>query len=288
MFLLSEAGKFFNNVYIFTWDAWLTVVNLLTPNKKIGSIVPQGTPGFGGKWPEYVPPTEGDSRCACPALNAFANHGIIAHDGRNVKFTDITRAVRTTCNFAQTFSIFVPTVAANMLKRNYKTDSCDLAEISLHNGIEHDASLTRQDAKFEPDQGKPHLPFIHELLASATGKDADGNLILTPADVSRYSSKRRTDARATNPEYTLDTFHKMFGSANSSTLLTIFGGRIADLEPFLLEERFPEGWEPRVRSHMGLTFIAFNRTALKVEKAIKEEPPALAAPQPENQDEPTV
>jgi hypothetical protein len=57
---------------------------------------------------------------------------------------------------------------------------------------------------------------------------------------------------------------------SSSTLLTIFGGKIADLEPFLTEERLPEGWESRVRSRMGLTFLAFNRTVLSVERAIKE------------------
>jgi hypothetical protein len=111
-------------------------------------------------------------------------------------------------------------------------DTFDLAELNLHNGIEHDGSLTSesrnsisfkkqcayiksagQDVKYDPDQGKPYLPFIHELLASATGKDKDGNQILTPADLSRYSGKRRAGARATNPDFTLDKFHKMFGSA---------------------------------------------------------------------------
>jgi hypothetical protein len=57
------------------------------------------------------------------------------------------------------------------------------------------------------------MPFIEELLASATGKDKEGNPLLTAADLSRYSGKRRTEARATNPDFTLDTFHKMFGSS---------------------------------------------------------------------------
>ncbi|KAJ7911850.1 Chloroperoxidase [Mycena leptocephala] len=270
--LFSGAGKALQNIYIFTWDAWLTVVNLFRPNLKIGTVVPQGSPGAGGKWPEFVPPKEGDSRSCCPALNALANHGILPHDGRNIKFTEMTAAVRTSFNFAQTFCIFVPTFMAGVLLKNYKTDSCDLADVSLHNGIEHDASLTRQDYKYDPDQGKPYLPFIEDLLASATGKDQDGNRILTEADLSRYSGKRRAEARATNPDFTLDKFHKLFGSSNSSTLLTIFGGKVADLEPFLTEERIPEGWEPRVRGRKGLTFLTFNRTVLKVEGAIKEEP----------------
>ncbi|KAJ6545424.1 Chloroperoxidase [Mycena capillaripes] len=274
--LFSGIGKLFTNLYIFSWDACLALLNLFTPNKKIGTVVPQGSLGAGGTWPPFVPPKEGDSRSCCPALNAMANHGIFPHDGRNIKFTDMSALVHATFNFAPTFCRFVPGVMADKLNRNYKTDKCDLADINLHNGIEHDASLTRQDAKYDPDQDKPYLPFIEDLLASATGKDQDGNRLLTPADLSRYSGKRRAEARATNPDFTLDKAHKMFGSANSSTLLTIFGGRLADLEPFLTEERLPDGWESRVRSRFGLTFLAFNSTVLKVEHAIKEDDVPLA------------
>lgn len=60
---------------IFSWDAVLAVLNLVTPSKPVGKVTPEGHPGFGGKWPEYVPSGEGDSRCSCPALNAMANHG---------------------------------------------------------------------------------------------------------------------------------------------------------------------------------------------------------------------
>ena len=47
-------------------------------------------------------------------------------------------------NFSPSFSYFVPNYAANMLKKNYSKDTFDLEQISLHNGIEHDASLTRK------------------------------------------------------------------------------------------------------------------------------------------------
>ncbi|KAJ7651399.1 hypothetical protein FB45DRAFT_1079219, partial [Roridomyces roridus] len=153
-------------------------------------------------------------------------------------------------------------------------DTIDLAELNLHNGIEHDASLLRQDAHFQSDQSKPDLPLIRDFLSFATGNDAtDKTSILTPADLSRFSAKRRADSAAHNPEYTLDYFHKMFGSANSSTLLCIFGGRVDDLETFLMEERIREGWEPKALEHSGITFVKFNRTAVAVEKGIKEDLP---------------
>jgi hypothetical protein len=39
----------------------------------------------------------------------------------------------------------------------------------------------------------------------------------------------------------------------------------------LREERFPDGWESRVRSRMGMTFMKLNLTVFKLERGIKEE-----------------
>ncbi|KAK7447727.1 hypothetical protein VKT23_013983 [Stygiomarasmius scandens] len=256
----------FQNIYVFSWDAILSIINLITPSLKTGHVVPKGYPGEGGKWPEYIAPKDGDSRCACPALNALANHGILPRDGRNISFKDMNRACNTAYNFSGSFSYFVPNYAANMLKKSYSKDTFDLEEISLHNGIEHDASLCRQDLYFEKDQGKPHLPYINELLSSATGKSSDGSPLLTIDDLSRYSAKRRMEAKASNPEFSLAFIHKMFGSSNSSTLLTIFGGHVPSLRTFLTEERIPEGWESCIKARKGLTFARFNLTVFKVER----------------------
>ncbi|KAJ7491870.1 Chloroperoxidase [Mycena galericulata] len=270
--LLARVPKLFQNLYIFTYDFFLALLNLVAPKRRAGSVTPYGSPGAGGKWPEFIPPKAGDKRSPCPALNALANHGILPRDGQNIKFADLDHHVRDTYNFAPTFPTFTALFVAQYLNRDYNTDTCDLAEIGLHNaGIEHDASLLRQDVKFDADQGTPYLPFIDELLASASGKDADGNPLLTVADLSRYSAKRRAEARATNPDFVLDKQHKMFASSNCATLATLFGGRVADLTPFLREERFPDGWESRVRSRMGMTFLALNFTVFKLERGIKEE-----------------
>lgn len=51
-------------------------------------------------------------------------------------------------------------------------------------------------------------------------------------------------------------------------MLTIFGGRVDDLRPMLLEERFSDSWEPRIRSRFGLTMAAFNGTVLPVERGV--------------------
>ncbi|KAI0089396.1 chloroperoxidase-like protein [Irpex rosettiformis] len=251
------------------WDTSLAVINLLAPNRPANRVVPAGHPGFNGEWPEYVPPKEGDSRCSCPALNAMANHGILPHSGRNITFKELNATIRTTYNFSPSFCYFVPNYAAQMLSRDYSTDTFDLSDLDVHNGIEHDASLTREDVAFQPDQGKPSPRLVKELLECGTGPNGD----LTPADLSRISGKRRTESRVGNGQFSLSTFHKLFGSSNSSTLLTIFGGRKDDLIPFLTEERIPDGWQSRIRHPFGLTLTEFNSTVLPVEFGIKEELP---------------
>ncbi|ESK94818.1 aromatic peroxygenase [Moniliophthora roreri MCA 2997] len=262
-------ASFFQNIGVYTWDLYLVVVNAVTPNRKTGRVVAEGCPGFGGKWPEYIPPKEGDSRSACPALNAMANHGILPRDGKNISFKELTAKVHETYNFAPSFCFFVPNYAAGFLKRDYSKDTFDLEELSLHNAIEHDGSVTRQDAHFNPDQSKPHLPFVEELLASASGKDTGGKPLLTVDDIARYSAKRRADAQANNPEFTLATIHRFFGSSNNATMLRIFGGKLDDLRVMLVEERIPEGWESFCRGRKGLTMASFNLTALKIENSTK-------------------
>jgi hypothetical protein len=67
-------------------------------------------------------------------------------------------------------------------------------------------------------------------------------------------------------------------------MLTIFGGRVHDLKPFLTDERIPDGWESRVRNRWGLTFGKFNFTVLPLELSISEKKyrAKLASQQPES------
>ncbi|THH09789.1 heme-thiolate peroxidase [Bondarzewia mesenterica] len=258
---------------ILIWDFGLFLYNIFAPLRVRGKVTPAGHPGAGGKWPEYVAPKEGDSRCSCPAINALANHGILPRDGRNVPIRMLTPTLRSTYNVAPTFCVFVPRYIAQILRRSYLNDTFDLADIDVHNGIEHDGSLTREDTRFSPDQSRPSVPLVKELLASASGPPLPGSTdpTLTAADLSRLMSKRRAESMKHNGQFSLSTFHKLFASSNSATLVTVFGGRVDDLRTWLLEERLPEGWESRVRQSMGLTIAAFQGPVLGVEMGVEEE-----------------
>ncbi|KAI0356957.1 chloroperoxidase-like protein [Trametes cingulata] len=265
--LATTVKEILIHIGVILWDLLLTLYNHITPRRAVGHVVQAGIPGFNGKWPEYIPPKEGDSRCSCPALNALANHGILPHDGRNITFKQLGKVIQDIYNFAPSFGYLGPKHAADFLDRSYWTDSFDLADLDAHNCIEHDASITRADNYHQLDQGKIPEKIVEEVLSSATGP----NGTLTRSDLSRLMGKRRMEAKRANPKYSLSFFHKLFGSWNCSTLLVLFGGDVQALRTVLGEERLPEGWEPTFRRRMGLTILEFNFTVLPVEFSVKEE-----------------
>lgn len=52
----------------------------------------------------------------------------------------------------------------------------------------------------------------------------------------------------------------------------VFGGCIDDLSTFLIEERFPDGWEPKIYEANGLSILSYYRNTIsKVEDGIDED-----------------
>ncbi|KIJ49270.1 hypothetical protein M422DRAFT_161837 [Sphaerobolus stellatus SS14] len=238
----------FDSLTTYLWDTGLSLLNLITPKrKKITAL-----------WPEFVPRKDTDSRSACPFLNALCNHGVLPHDGRNFTFKEMGDAVNTYYNFSPSFCYFVCNYIAKVLKRKY-TDKLDLSDINVHNGIEHDGSLTRRDSFFQPDQSYPDEELIKGFLESC----ADDKK-MTAADVSRALSKRFSDSKKNNGQFSLQSIHLFFGASNASTLLIICGGEIEDIKTFLLEERAPDGWSSKMRKRFGLTMASFNSTTMNV------------------------
>jgi len=133
---LNKITGLFINLLVILWDLGLFILNILTPSFKPRHVVPPNAAGHSLTWPDYVPPKNGDSRSACPMLNAMANHGILPHDGKKISFRELNTKVRQTFNFAPSFCFFVPKFSADFLGRSYWTGHFDLAELSLHNAIE--------------------------------------------------------------------------------------------------------------------------------------------------------
>jgi hypothetical protein len=68
-----------------------------------------------------------------------------------------------------------------------------------------------EDIYFEPDTAKIATPLIEKLLDGASGKDADGNPVLTYSDLSKALSQRQADSKANNPEFSRNFQLRMFG-----------------------------------------------------------------------------
>ena len=88
-----------------------------------------------------TPPYDGDP-LVTPA-HVLHLQGIIPRDGRNISFKELSGQIRSTFNFAPSFCLFVPRFIAHILHRSYSSGHFNLADIDVHNGIEHDASLVR-------------------------------------------------------------------------------------------------------------------------------------------------
>jgi len=241
-------ASIFSTLGLFTWDTILTLINPLLPRKRQIALT----------WNEYVPPKPTDSRSPCPALNALCNHGILPHDGKDISFKQLADAVHTHYNFSTTFCKFVCSYIAGLLQKNYN-DKIELSAIGTHNCIEHDGSLFRGDTYFQPDQAAPATDLIQDFFSSTK----DGKTV-TAADCSRAITNRFTHSARNNPHFSLGGIHPFFSCSNASTLMVIMGGKIEVLEPFLLEERIPEGWSSANRSRLGLTMGRFNLTVLRV------------------------
>ncbi|KAF8576036.1 heme-thiolate peroxidase [Ramaria rubella] len=243
----DTVSHFFGVAGTIFWDTGLSLINLITPKKRL----------LATQWPEYIPPTKTDSRSPCPALNAL--RCLLPRDGKNITFKQLGDEVNKHFNFAPSFCYFVCNYMARILKRNYNTDTLDLNDLSVHNGIEHDGSITRYDTIVQPNQGIPDEGLINDLIsASKDGKK------LTPADLSRIITTRLSHSKRTNGQFSISSFQMFFAAANASTLLLILGGDIEDIKPFLLEERIPEGWSNKMRARAGLTMGAFNSTVSRV------------------------
>jgi len=246
---VGTIGSIFSFLFTFSWDSGLTFLNLITPKRRKIEVV----------WPEFVPRKDTDSRSPCPFINTLANHGILPHDGRNITFKELGRTVKQYYNVSSSLSYFTCNNLADTLKRNYTTDRFDLSDMCVHNGIEHDGSITRQDVAFQPDQSYPDEKLIRDFIASCQNDKK-----LTAADCSRFLTKRFMDSKRNNGQFSLTTFHYMFGAMNTALLLLICGGDLDDIRTFLLEERAPEGWSSKMRKRFGLTMASFNHTSLGI------------------------
>ncbi|PBP27616.1 hypothetical protein BUE80_DR001409, partial [Diplocarpon rosae] len=106
---------------------------------------PVGHPSI--DWAKWEPAGKGDVRSPCPMINALANHGLLPHNGKDITkpmiIDIITKSINLSSEIATVF-------AAAALKANSEpgAESFNLDQLAKHGLIEHDVSLSRNDAAF--------------------------------------------------------------------------------------------------------------------------------------------
>ncbi|KAF8742189.1 Peroxidase, family 2, partial [Rhizoctonia solani] len=253
-------------LYLLGWDAGLHLSNYILPKKQPGAVIAKGVGGHGGKWGEFRPPGPDDARSPCPAINALANHGVLPRNGKGITWQancwkELGEAVGATYNLSPTLCIQVPWLTAKFLFAGRDWEGkMTLDDLNAHGAIEHDASYTRADIKWQPNQGVPDVDIIRGLYETA-GFDMDK---LKPTDTfklehfSKYLAYRRAHSKVFNNQYIMNRNGKTFGCANSAIAFDVFGGNAADLKTWFIEERMPDGWEPRNLTRNGFTIARLN------------------------------
>jgi len=251
--LISTATSLVTLVSVGTIDLIYFTLNLFLPQKPKGSVVAKGNQGYQGLWPVWQPPVQGvDSRSPCPYLNALANHGILNRSGRAISMSQIRSALRKSIGASWTLAFNT----TNSLQGLYGKDTIDLGDLARHGVVEHDASVIRSDAYFQPDQGTPDKTLINELLSTASRPPSKEHPegALSASDIAKFTKERLAYSKAYNPTFTgLSAFHTLFAGNNLALLLDPVDGDVKLLKTILLEERFPDGFETSFRQRLGYT-----------------------------------
>ncbi|GAA89064.1 hypothetical protein AKAW_07178 [Aspergillus luchuensis IFO 4308] len=235
------------------------------PIVQSGMLYPVGTQAMEGFGQSTRPLSE--EKIPARLVQVFTEEwrqGILPNNGKRITYAQLSHAIQHAYNLA-------PTLASQLTSAAKQLDQgrgwINLHDLNVLNVVQHDASFTRPDIAFCPDQSIPHTDLINRLLDHAS----DGkHLSLT--DFSYYSGLRRAECKRSNGQYTLSGsfIHKMIGSGTSALMYSIFGGDIEALRAWLVDERFPDGWEPKNREALGHTIAQALTTSLAVEFSIDE------------------
>lgn len=174
-------------------------------------------------------------RAPCPCLNTLANHGYFPRDGKNLTPALVKHVIVEMFNLQESLAESL----ASTLPAEFT-----LADLGVHNFIEHDASMVHDDAYFKRDPSLVNTTLADELFARA-GKDQ----LLTKRIVAHFRADRETQCAKTDPEYTFGFKRQAGAYAEAAAFLLAMGDyereviSVDDARSFLVDEKFPSGWK---------------------------------------------
>lgn len=164
---------------------------------------------------QWKPAGPGDLRCACPALNALANHGFLPRDGRNITLPMLQTALPLSMNVGKDLAeIFFN----GAVKLGLTHDSqFNLPDLNKHNAVEHDGSLSRADAS-TGNHWSFNKTIFNSYMAQFKGKETITIEMAAKARMFRINTEKARDK-----QFTYEKRQQLISNGESSLILGLFG-----------------------------------------------------------------
>ncbi|KAI5461921.1 Chloroperoxidase [Mariannaea sp. PMI_226] len=192
----------------------------------------------------WHPPVDGDVRSPCPMVNALANHGFIPRNGKGITIEDLLDGITKSVNIDQAAVNPIAQVALHTSTTG-NPETFNLDDLAKHDVIEHDGSLSRNDAI----SGDNHH-FDPSVWAQTTAFFTDDKISVQTAADARMT--RLAAAAAANPQFSLTEAGMRNSVIESALYLTVFsdgnGSATTKFVNVLFEEErvpYAEGYSRR-------------------------------------------
>ncbi|KAI0427787.1 Cloroperoxidase [Xylaria sp. FL1042] len=160
-------------------------------------------------------PEEGDVRGPCPMLNTLANHGYLPHNGKEISKAIAIEALNTAINWD--VSVVSPLYDfAQPTNPDPNATTINLNDLTTHNILEHDGSLSRQDTFFGPADVF-HEETWKETLSYFTTPEIDVR------QAARARTARVITSASTNPSFTFPQIGSYFDYGETAAYQLVFG-----------------------------------------------------------------
>lgn len=202
-------------------------------------------------------------RLSAPAESSTDRPSCRPHNGRGITAYQLISVMRQHYHLSLPLATFLSVVGTFICGRHF---TIDLEDLALHNHIEHDASLTRANAR--PDSRYAPIGVDKELLQKLLDASKDRDF-LTFEDLVQVRAAR--DQTLLTP---LSKSHGIITRGEVALTIQTFGdseGRISKqfIRQWFGEDRLPEGWLGPATT-TGL--LSTNRIANRVAELVKEVP----------------
>lgn len=181
-------------------------------------------------------------------LNTLANHNYLPHTGKNITASTTLSALARALHIPASLALPLHEAAVATNPNGPWSNSFDLDHLAAHNKLEHDASLSRQDAYFGDA-----VRFNASVFAQTTAFFPGDEIDVPQAAQARLARIR--DSQTWNPQFELGAVGKWFGIGEVAVLILTMGDAERwtarrDVVEYLFEhERLPTavGWSRPVR-----------------------------------------